>query len=196
MVDDAAKVLHHGEGELLVSDLARGVGLVVCLASLAGPVGVLAQPRQDAESEPFRSERVTVGDVEIVVEAYRSTTGFSHLVREADKRGWRYHNLIVQQVAGVLSFLAKEEGGAYRDAFLYFGTYLKVVVKSGDDSVSDVDVVIGDGSGKNMSDVPSISDPRKGTYHFLIQDGRTESGMTVLIGGSGSSPAAIPFTLD
>lgn len=177
-----------------MSNLAKGVGLVVVLGVLTGSVGLLAQPRQNTEVEPFLNEQITIGDSEIVVVAYRPETGFNSLVREADKRGWRYSNLIVQKPYGSsLSFLARVEGGAYRSAFLYFGTYVKVVVTSEDDSVSGLDVLIGDESGEAMSDVPSISDPRKKTYHFLMPDRMTGSGLTVVIGGSSPSRTTVPF---
>ena len=176
-----------------MSNLAKGVGLVVVLGVLTGSVGLLAQPRQNTEVEPFLNEQITIGDSEIVVVAYRPETGFNSLAREADKRGWRYSNLIVQKPYGSLSFLAKEEGGSYRSAFLYRGTYVKVVVKSEDNSVSGLDVLIGDESGEAMSDVPSISDPRKKTYHFLIPDGSTGSGLTVVIRGSSPSRTTVPF---
>ena len=92
-------------------DLAKGVGLVIFLGVLTGPVGLLAQPRQDTDVEPFLNERITIGDSEIVVVAYQPETGFNRLANETDKRGWRYSNLtvIVQRVSGSLSFLAKVE---------------------------------------------------------------------------------------
>ncbi len=190
---EAANVFYHREGESLMSNVAKGVGVVVVLGVLTGPVGLLAQPPQNTEVEPFLNERITIGDSEIVVVAYQPETGFNRLVHEADKRSWRYSNLIVHTVSGSLSFLARVEGGAYRSAFLYFGTYVKVVVKSEDDSVSGLDVLIGDESGEAMSDVPSISDPRKKTYHFLIPDRITGSGLTVVIGGSSPSRTTVPF---
>lgn len=186
-------LFYHREREPLMSDLAKGVGFIVFLGVLAGPVGLLAQPRQDTEVEPFLNERITIGDSEIVVAAHQPETYFSRLVKEADKRGWRYSNLIVQKPYGSLSFLAKVEGGEYRSAFLYPGTYVKVVLKGEDDAVSGLDVLIGDESGETMNDVPSIRDPRKKTYHFLIPDRITGSGLTVVIGGSSPSRTTVPF---
>lgn len=186
-------LFYHREGESLMSDLAKGVGLVVFLGVLTGPVGLLTQTPQNTEVEPFLNERTTIGDSEIVVVAYQPKTGFNRLANGADKRGWRYSNLIVQKPFGSLSFLARVEGGVYRSAFLYPGTYVKVVVRSEDDSVSGLDVLIGDESGEAMSDVPSISDPRKKTYHFLIPDRITGSGLTVVIGGSSRSRTTVPF---
>ena len=180
-----------------MSNLAKGVGLVVVLGVLTGSVGLLAQPRQNTEVEPFLNEQITIGDSEIVVVAYRPETGFNSLVREADKRGWRYSNLIVQKPYGSsLSFLARVEGGTYRSAFLYPGTYVKVVVRSEDDSVSGLDVLIGDESGEPMSNLPGISDPRKQTYHFLLPDRITGSDLTVVIGGSSLSRTTVPFRLN